>query len=149
MEMIVSALELTPATLIRIVDQVKPDRYHEKLEEGRFSLSEMVAHVADLEDVFLDRMRLAVEFPGSPTEAIDPDARAISHHYADKEIYHELEVFTNRRRDTIYFLKGLAVDDWALSVVHPALGTMSVLDIATMALAHDLFHLEQASHYMR
>jgi len=149
MELYIVALSLTPSALIRIIDQVKPDRYADRLPINRFNLSEMVAHVADCEEVFQDRMRLAHEFPGSNVEGFDPDERAKSHHYADKDLHHELDVFDNRRRDTVDFLRSLKPEDWKKTVKHSQYGEMSIAMMASIIIGHDVYHLEQASQYMR
>jgi uncharacterized damage-inducible protein DinB len=149
MELYIVALSLTPATLTRIIDQVKPDRYSDRLPVDRFSLSEMVAHIADCEEVFQDRMRLAHEHPGSHVEGFDPDERARTHHYADKDLHHELVVFENRRRDTVDFLKSLQGEDWSKTVKHSQWGEMTIAVMASIIIGHDVYHLDQASQYMR
>jgi hypothetical protein len=148
MDMLLTTLALTPTALTRIVDQVKPDRYKDKLKADRFNLTEMVAHVADMEDVILDRLRLALSKPGSSVQGIDPDVRAQEHHYHDKDLHHELQVFANRRRDTIEFLTSVPKADWDKTIKHSEYGEMSIAQIAQMLALHDLYHLEQASEYM-
>lgn len=143
------AIEFTPSTLRRIIDCVSQDRYAEPLEAGRFSLIEMVAHIADGEDVFLDRMRTAKEFPGTTVEFYDMDQRAADKAYAQRNLQHELDVFENRRRDTLDFLKNLEEGDWQKTFIHPQRGELSIENQVTMLLGHDLYHLEQASHYIK
>lgn len=143
------ALELTPSALRKIVDCVPPERYAAHLETDRFNLTEMVAHMADLEDVLLDRMRLAHEKPGSTVELFDQSQRAVDKHYASRDLQHEMDVFENRRRDTMDFLRSLSEEDFGATFEHPQNGTMTVRDQLTMMLGHDLYHLEQASHYLR
>lgn len=141
-------LSLTPGALKRILSEVRPERYGDRLAPERFTLSEVIAHIADLEDAFLDRMRLAHEYPGSDAPALDPDARAEEHHYANKELYHELQVFENRRRDTLDFMANLTPEEWQRTINHPGLGVISIEQIAGMLVAHDLYHVEQACQYM-
>lgn len=143
------AIELTPSALRRIVDCVRVDKLQEKIEEDRFSLTEMVAHLADWEDIFLDRMRLAHEHPGSTVVAYDEGERAVEKHYATRDIQHELDVFENRRRDTVDFLRSLCPDDLRKSFRHPERGDVSIEEALTMLLGHDLYHLEQATHFLR
>ncbi|MEI8282831.1 MAG: DinB family protein, partial [Armatimonadota bacterium] len=83
MKAYLSSLQSTPKTLVNIVDQVKPDKYHEMTDPDRFNLAEMVAHLADFDDIFLDRLRLAHEAPGAKVESFDPDARAKEKHYQE------------------------------------------------------------------
>jgi uncharacterized damage-inducible protein DinB len=149
MEIILKALELVPSTLIRIVDQVKPERYTDKLSPDRFNLREMVAHVADIEDTFLDYLRVAHDKPGATVDPYHLDEHAEVHHFSDKDIYHELEVFQNRRRDTIDYLRELKPEDWEKTFVSPQFGELSIRTLANFIVAHDVYHIEQASEYMR
>ena len=142
-------IENTPSTLMRLVDAIRPDHYDTKLEDDRFSLKEVVAHMADLEQTWLDRITTAVEYPGKPVENFDEDARAKEHNYASKDIHHELEVFENRRRDTVDYLLRLAEDDWSKTITHPKWGPMSVLEIVQFICGHDLYHISQVSEYLK
>ena len=139
----------TPATMIRMIDAVRPDLYDTKLEEDRFTLKESIAHLADLEQTWLDRITAAVEYPGKEVENFDEEARSIEHNYAAKDIHHELEVFENRRRDTVDYLLRLAEDDWSLTILHPKLGELTVLQIVQVITGHDMYHINQVSHYLK
>ena len=149
MNEVLKCIRFTPSALTMILDQVRPERYGDVLAAGRFSLTEMVAHLADLEQVWLDRITLAYEAPGSSVEGFDPAVRAQEKHYKDRDIHHELEVFDNRRRDTMDFLGRLTAEDMGKSVVHPQWGAVSIRDLAEIIAGHDIYHLEQAAHYMR
>jgi uncharacterized damage-inducible protein DinB len=149
MKAYLSSLESTPKTLVNIVDQVKPEKYHEQRDPDRFNLAEMVAHLADFDDIFLDRLRLAHEEPGAAVESYDPDARAREKQYDQKDIHHELDVFENRRRDLVDFLNTLTPEDWKKQFHHPDLGKTSIDEYANIILAHDLSHLAHATSYMK
>jgi DinB superfamily len=149
MKAYLNSLENTPKTLVNIVDQVKPDRYTQHTEPDRFNLIEMVAHLADFDDIFLDRLRYAHESPGGVVTSFDPDARAEEKQYGTRDIHHELDVFENRRRDLVEFLDTLGPDDWKKSFVHPDLGEVTIDEYANIILAHDLSHLSHATTYMR
>jgi uncharacterized damage-inducible protein DinB len=149
MKAYLSSLKSTPKTLVNIVDQVKPDKFTEQTDPERFNLAEMVAHLADFDDIFLDRLRLAHEEPGSTVESFDPDARAREKHYDQKDIHHELDVFENRRRDLVDFLSTLTPTDWKKQFHHPDLGDTTIDEYANIIMAHDLSHLAHATSYMK
>lgn len=139
----------TPATLTRLIDMVRPEKYDVALEEGSFTLREVIAHLADWEQTVLDRITTAVEYPGSTIENFDVDARANEHHYNQKDVHHELEVFENRRRDTVAYISGLAEDDWTKTVIHPTGGTRTLLDMVQHIIGHDMYHIHQISQYLK
>ncbi len=149
MKAYLNSLENTPKTLVNIIDQVKPDKYTEHTDPDRFNLTEMVAHLADFDDIFLDRLRLAHESPGAAVESFDPDKRAHEKHYATRDLHHELDVFENRRRDLVDFLNHLGPDDWKKPFHHPDLGETTIDEYANIILAHDLSHLSHATSYMK
>lgn len=142
-------IENTPSTLIRMVDSIRPELYDTSLEGDRFTLKEVVAHLADLEQTWLDRITTAIEFPGKAVEPFNEEARAVEHKYSEKDIHHELEVFDNRRRDTVDYLLRLADDDWANTITHPEKGEMTVLEIVQYITGHDLYHVHQVSQYLK
>ena len=119
------------------------------LTPEKFSLREVIAHLADLEETWLNRITSAVEYPGKEVENFDEDQRAIDHKYSAKDIHHELEVFDNRRRDTVAYLSGLAEDDWSSTITHPTHGSMSVLEIVMYIVGHDMYHVHQVSQYLK
>ncbi len=132
-----------------MVDSIRPELYDTSLEGGRFTLKEVVAHLADLEQTWLDRITTAIEFPGKAVEPFNEEARAVEHKYSEKDIHHELEVFDNRRRDTVDYLLRLADDDWANTITHPDKGEMTVLEIVQYITGHDLYHVHQVSQYLK
>lgn len=143
------AIEHTPTILRRILADVRMERYTERVAEDRFTLLEMVAHMADWEDVVLDRLRIAQEKPGSPVEDFDIEARAIEKGYSERNLQHELDVLENRRNDTLDFLRNLPAEDWNKTFVHPARGEVTIQSQVSMLVGHDLYHIEQATAYMR
>jgi hypothetical protein len=146
---VIEALEVAPNAFFHVIDDVRAKRYRDRIEPERFDLVEMVAHLADLEDLFLERMRLAYEYPGSECSNIDPDARCTEKHYTTRDLHHELEVYRNRRNDTLDFLRNLQPGEEARAVQHPTLGELTIATIAGNTVAHDLYHLEQAAQYLR
>lgn len=142
-------LSLAPDALKRIVDCVKPEKYDERVEPDRFTLREAIAHLADFEVIILDRFATAHEKPGSTVENFDEEARAKEKAYATRDIHHEIEVFGNRRRETIMFLETLTSEDMKKTFVHPQRGEMSIKDFIGLMLGHDVYHLEHATLYTR
>ena len=142
-------LGLTPDALTRIVDCVKPERYDERTEPDRFSLREAIAHLADFEKTVLDRMGSAVESPGTLVDNFDEEARCREKAYATRDVHHELEVFGNRRRETVMFLENLNSSEMRKTFVHPQRGEMSIREFAGLILGHDVYHIEHATQYLR
>jgi len=141
-------LALSPDIMQRMVDQVDPNDYEKKLAPDRFTLREVLAHVADLEPVILYRMHLAVESPGSEIPNWDQDKEAIAKNYAEWEVQTSLDKFKEVRAKTVEYFESLTDEQTRLTLQHPVLGEISIFDIATFILGHDTYHFDQISQYM-
>ena len=143
------ALRHTPAILERIVDVIPAERQGERSSEDRFSLLEMVCHLADFEDIYLERMRAALSNDGVEVPDVDEGARAVEKRYAERDLRQELSVFANRRRDTIDFLEGLSDEDLGRSFTKAGMGRVTIGEYLALLAGHDLYHLDQASWHLR
>jgi uncharacterized damage-inducible protein DinB len=143
------ALRHTPAILERILDDVPPSRYAERVSEDRFTLHEMVCHIADFEDIYIERMRAAIKQDGVEVPDVDEGLRAIEKQYDCRDLHKELEVFGNRRRDTITFLEELTEEDLAKKFTKEGIGTVTIAQYLAILSGHDLYHLEQATWYLK
>jgi hypothetical protein len=90
----------------------------------------------------LDRM--ANLRPGSAVESIDPVERAKEHHYSDKDVFHEAEVYESRRQTTVEYLRELNEDDWSKTFVLSGV-PIAISEYASLILSNDLFHMDQMS----
>ncbi len=112
-------------------------------DPGRFSPREVVAHLADWEPVFLERMKSALSNPMGRIEAYDEGQWAIDHDYASSDVHVQADLYLARRQETVQWLNALYPDQWKLQFEHPERGPLSVEDTANMMLGHDLYHIRQ------
>lgn len=143
------ALRHTPTILERILDDVPADRYGEKTAEDRFTLLEMVCHLADFEDIYVERMRAALKTDGVEVADIDEGERAREKKYDCRDLHKELEVFGNRRRDTITFLEELSDEQLGRSFTKEGIGRVTIREYLAILSGHDLYHLEQATWHLK
>ena len=143
------ALRHTPTTLERILDDVPAERYGDRVAEDRFTLLEMVCHLADFEDVVLDRMRAAKKTDGVAVADWDEGAEAEAKKYGTRDLHKELEVFASRRRDTITFLEEISDEEAARAFTKEGLGRVTIREYLAVVSGHDLYHFEQASWYLK
>ncbi|MFW5697245.1 MAG: hypothetical protein ACOCX1_01650 [Fimbriimonadaceae bacterium] len=74
------ALESGPKVVERLLRVFPKDRLDEQLAPNAFTARELVAHLADFEQIHLDRIRYATKHPGEAYEAIDAFERAREGH---------------------------------------------------------------------
>jgi hypothetical protein len=145
---LLSALGSSPKVFERLLRVFPKSRLDDRSEPERFTPREVIAHLADWEQVILDRIRVANLRPGSAGPVEDPSERARAHHYGDKDVFHEAEVFESRRRTTIEYLSGLNAVDWKKTFVHQSYGDISIEAYMVNILEHDMYHLDQVTCYL-
>jgi hypothetical protein len=118
------------------------------LHSESFTSREVIALLADTEQVVLDRLRVAVNRPGSEIPWYDPNERAKEHHYGDKDVFHEAEVYESRRGTTIEFLEGLKEADFKKTFTLSGRGEISVEDYLVLVMAHDLERIGQITEIL-
>lgn len=142
------ALQSAPKVVERVLRVFPHDRLDDRFDADRFTAREVVSHLADYEQTVLDRIRAANSHPGREVPSYDPDAHAAQHHFGDKDVFHEAEVYESRRSMTIEYLQGLTSDDYKKSFVMADGREFTISEYLCHVLRHDLNHLEQMSHYL-
>lgn len=123
-------------------------RLDERLDPERFTPREVIAHLADWEPVFLERMKTALEKDGAPVNAYDEWQFCLDHDYASKSIEESLRAFEQGREQTCAFLEGCSADDLAKAYVHPERGVVSIKETGVTMLGHDVYHFDQLAEYL-
>lgn len=141
------ALQSAPKIVERILRVFPHDRLDDRIDADRFTAREVVSHLADYEQTVLDRIRVANNTPGREIPDYDADAHASEHHFGDKEVFHEAEVYESRRGMTIEYLQGLTDEDFGKTFMWKG-KEVSIADYICHVLKHDLNHVEQISSYL-
>lgn len=142
------ALELGPHSIKRLLVKVPGDQIDVPTGEGRFTPREVIAHLADWETVFLQRMQSAKSCPLATVDVYDEAEWAIEHAYGATDPLAQADLFLQRRRQTIDWLSALGQDDWKLAFTHPERGMMTIEDQANMLVGHDQYHVEQLTEVL-
>src|SRR6202165_1365117 len=77
----------------RLIKGVPVAKLRKRPAPGKWSVAEILAHLADSEMVRGWRMRQILGAPGTPIQAFDQDAWAISGHYAKRAPRTSVELF--------------------------------------------------------
>ena len=108
---------------------------------GKWSIREIVAHLADCELVFAFRLRqtLSMEHP-----VIQPfDQEVWSERYAAYDFASALGMFNAARNWNLKLLGTVSEADQHRPTTHPERGTMTFWTIVETMAGHDINHLEQ------
>ena len=112
-------------------------------EPGRWSIAEIVAHLADSEIVFAYRARMILAAPGTPIQAFDQTAFVRSQRAASNDAFESLSLFAAVRRGNLRFLRGLTDEERDRFGVHSERGNESIRRMERLYAGHDRNHLAQ------
>lgn len=110
---------------------------------GKWSVLEVIGHLADTELVHRWRMRRAVAEPRTSYAAYDQDAWAEGLRYAEADVPTVLGELELLRTANLRWMRSLDEEAWASEAVHPERGPESVRTTARLIAAHDLVHRRQ------
>lgn len=142
------ALCAGPKVVERILRVFPTERLDDRDETNRFTPREVVAHLADFELQIQDRIRVAHRAPGTAVELTDPSERARDHHFDDKNVFHEAEVFESRRSTTVDYLRGLTEDELDHAFVLPNGASVTIREFVSQIVMHDMYYLDQLSAHL-
>jgi hypothetical protein len=133
----------TAKKLERLIKGVSTAKLRKRPAPDKWSVSEIVAHLADVEIVAGFRMRLILGAPGTPIAAFDQDAWVISLHYEKRVPSKSLEHFRMAREANLALLKSLTPEQWKHYGMHAERGQESIEHFVRLIAGHDLNHLQQ------
>ena len=110
---------------------------------NKWSVNEIIAHLADGEIVGAFRLRFILGSPGAPIVAYDQDTWVTSGHYDKRNPRKSLEQFGLLREGNLALLKSLDPEQWKLYGIHSERGRESIEHIVRMFAGHDINHLLQ------
>jgi len=112
----------------------------------RWSIHEIILHLADSEATAYIRCRGFIAQPGRQVLDIDPARWAGSLGYYYQSSHEALEIIPRLRRMTCRLLANLSSAVWAAEVQHPKLGPMTLERWVSLQERHIPHHLHQMLH---
>jgi DinB family protein len=133
----------TPKKLQRLLGRATPSKLRKRPAPGKWSIAEIVVHLADAEIAGAWRMRLTLGSPGCPVAAFDQDSWVTALHYDKRDPRKALEQFRVMRETNLALLKTLTPEQWKHHGLHSERGPETIEHIVRMFAGHDLNHLAQ------
>ncbi len=138
-----------PKKIERLLKGVSPAKLRKRPAPGKWSVAEIVAHVADTELVAGFRMRLILGAPGTPIVPFDQDEWVAALHYDKRDARKALEQFRALREANLALLKTLTREQWKQHGVHAERGPETIETIVNMFAGHDINHIKQIEAILR
>ncbi|HZS43935.1 MAG TPA: DinB family protein [Blastocatellia bacterium] len=140
------ALKIQAATARKIEKLIK-DVPRAKLMRspapGRWSVAEIIAHLADAEMVGAFRIRMMLASPGVEIQGYDQNDWATQGKYEKRDPKKSLETFRVVREANLALFKTLDQKQWKKFGVHSERGKEDVAIYAKLYAGHDINHLKQ------
>jgi hypothetical protein len=139
----------TPALLRDAVEGVEDDALRRPEAPGKWSVVEVVQHLADSELVYGYRIRMTVAQDRPPIQGYDQDLWAQHLRYRDVRLEDALADFEALRTLNLRFLRALPDAAWERVGLHAERGEESVYQLTRLMGGHDLVHLRQIERVKR
>jgi uncharacterized damage-inducible protein DinB len=131
----------TPARLGAFLASMGDARAGKSPAPGKWSVREILCHLADCEIVFAYRLRQTLAEPHHVIQPFDQDVWAAN--YAAYDAQSALAVFTAVRNFNMKLIASLPPEAFQKPATHPERGTMTFQTIVETMGGHDANHLAQ------
>ena len=142
-----SALESTPILLVGALSNLTDAEADFRPDPARFTLREVLAHLADWDPVFSERLTRMQREDHPTLPGYDEGVWAIEHDYASSDWREQLALFTDRRRALVAQVRAFAAEDWPRTADRPEIGVLSMQDLTMLIPQHDIYHLRQVQEW--
>jgi uncharacterized damage-inducible protein DinB len=132
-----------PGTLLRLIAGIADEKLRRRPAPQKWSILEIVAHLAEDELTTSWRYRQMIELPGVTLMGFNQDLWAQLGDYASWTLRDAVEMFRLLRESNLRLLSRLTPEQWASPGHHSERGPISVRDLARHMAAHDINHILQ------
>lgn len=133
----------SPTQLAGLIAGVSAERLAFCPADGKWSIVEILAHLADDEIATYWRYRQMIEQDGVPLSGFDQELWARLGNYQSWGTDEALALFRLLRNANLRMLESLSAEQWKRSGDHAERGRLTVADLARHMAAHDINHLRQ------
>lgn len=135
--------EITASAIADLIHSEPERRLQVRPAPNKWSVIEIIAHLADDELVASWRFRQMLERPGCALPGFDQDKWAAYGRYTEWNSREAVHLFRLLRNTNLRMLRSLTSEDWMCYGEHAERGRITVRSLAIHMAGHDLNHLEQ------
>jgi hypothetical protein len=118
-------------------------------EPAKWSIAEIIAHLADAEIVASWRMRSIIGESGITIQPFDQDQWASAFKYRNRDAKRSLELFRVLRENNLSMLKEIAPEVWDNYGMHLERGKESIAHLSRLFAGHDTNHILQIERIVK
>lgn len=140
----------TPVRLARLIGRVSRTELARRPAPTKWSVIEIVAHLADTEIAMAWRLRNMLATPGIRLQWFDQDIWVTRHNYAESDPRMSAALFRALRESNLALLLSVPRRKWnSCYGIHEVRSRQTVLDFVKLEAAHDLNHLHQIERIVK
>ena len=136
------ALRDFPERLRRAIEGLSDDELARPEKEGKWSITQVIAHLAQFEMIVAHRIRSILTADTPPLIALDQD-RWIRDVYRGESASELIEQLAFIRNMNLAFLSRLREEEWDLAGIHPQYGRNTIRELIERFEKHQEKHLAQ------
>jgi hypothetical protein len=133
----------SPRVLAELIATAVRSRLTTRPATDKWSVGEILAHLAEDELASAWRYRQMVEHSGIELAGFDQDMWARVGDYASRDPQESLDLFRLLRAANLQFLQRLTPEQWECFGIHAERGRITVRELAAHMAGHDINHIEQ------
>ena len=135
------ALEFAPRDIQELLARAGQGVYARHLGPGKWTVAQLMLHLAQTELAFGMRFRLALTTPSYVVQPFDQDAWMAREPETDGA--EALHLWLALRQVNLALFRSFSAEERALEFHHPELGDLTIWGYVETLAGHDLHHLKQ------
>jgi uncharacterized damage-inducible protein DinB len=139
----------TPKKLAALIRRLDKKRLTKRPAPEKWSIAEIVAHLADAEIVAGWRLRQILSTNGTTIQSFDQNAWASTFRYGRQDTKQSLATFQALREYNLAMLKSVPKALWENYGMHQERGKESVAHLVRMLAGHDVNHVQQVEKIVK
>lgn len=133
----------TSILLAELVALASEEQLARRPGTNKWSIGEILAHLAEDEIATAWRYRQMLEHTGIELAGFDQDLWARTGDYASRVPGESLELFRLLRKANLQFLERITPEQWECFGMHAERGRITIRDLAVHMAGHDANHVDQ------
>ena len=142
-ETILARQRESSAALVRLIANAPETALRQPPAPGKWSVVQLLAHLAEAELSASWRYRQMLEHPGAPLTSFDQEMWAKRGQYASWDPHDAIEMFRLLREANLRLLAGLNEEEWQHWGTHVERGRTTVAELALHMTGHEARHIDQ------
>jgi hypothetical protein len=138
-------LEAAPLLMARVLHSASD--WDRRPDPDRFSLREMIAHVADWEDIWQERIHRIASEDNPFLPSVDEGELVTAHNYAAQDPVANIGRYQTGRLALVAAIRALPDSVWTRPAHREFVGDVDFLQQIAMIVGHDGYHLKQAIEF--